>query len=413
MTILHEGDPINKGFCGTAPPPMDDEEWAALLDEEPGISNETQNSTHAREQPAPPKPKFTAQKASDIVKKDLNWLWYPFFPQGTLCSIVGAQSAGKTYLMLKMAADIANGVELPQENLHPNYLPFKDPRNVMLFMSEDDPSRTIKKRLDELVTEEEQENIYIIGVGEEHIAMTDPEVEKAIAELKPALVVFDPVQAYMPTGTDMNNQVDVRAVLSHMIALAEKYNVTILYTQHMNKQTTQSALYRANGSNELTAAPRASVLLGKDPENENRRVMAVTKANLVRLEHQKSIVFEIDTRLTPSIQWRGVTDLQADDIASVRRSKNGEPTAEEEYRKAPKRSEAAVFLEELLENNDGHCLFSEIEKQGKAQKISRSALYRAKDNMKEFIKNTQKGGNKPVYWYFEGHEPPEQFEIGE
>ena len=354
---------------------------------------------------SPKEPRFIIQRADQIEKKDTEWLWYPFFPQGTLCSIVGAQSAGKTYLMLKMAAAIANGEDLPGEDLNSKYHPFKQPRNVLLFMSEDDPSRTLKKRLNELVPEEKQKNIHIVGVGKEHIAMTDIDVESAIKELKPALVVFDPVQAYMPIGIDMNNQIDVRAVLSSMIAIAEKYNVTILYTQHMNKQTTQSAMYRANGSNELTAAPRASVLLGKDPADENRRVIAVAKANLVKLAHQKSIVFEINTDSFPSIIWRGITDLQADDITGVRRSQ-AKPQ-DEQYRKPSKRSEAEEFLQDFLENCEGYATFKTIEKAAKSAGIARDTLYKAKNNMK-FIKSCKRDFLVVAYWHFEGCEPPEQ-----
>ena len=351
---------------------------------------------------------FIMQRADQIEKKDTEWLWYPFFPQGTLCSLVGAQSAGKTYLILKLAAAIANGEALPGEDLAYNYSPFKEPRNVLLFMSEDDPNRTLKKRLDELVPEDKQRNIYIIGVGMGHIAMNDSAVEQAIADLKPALVVFDPVQAYMPLGIDMNNQVNVRAVLSSMIALAEKYNVTILYTQHMNKQITQSALYRANGSNELTAAPRASVLLGKDPEDENRRIIAVAKANLVKLEHQKSVVFEIDTHKFPSIIWQGTTDLQADDITSVKRSQAKAQDCEP--KKPNRRSEAKDFIQSFLESCGGYATFKSIEKAAKDRGISRDTLYKARGEM-EWVKSSPKGYGSTVYWYLEGHEPPEQLTI--
>ena len=93
--------------------------------------------------------------------------------------------------------------------------------------------------------------------------------------------------------------------------------------------------------------------------------MAITKANLVKLEHQKSVAFEIDTAKFPSVVWCGTTDLQADDIASVRRSVK-EVNTDTEYRAAPKRSHAEIFLESILEENDGSCLFSEIESQAKA-----------------------------------------------
>ena len=82
---------------------------------------------------SPTKSRIVPLRASEIKQISLEWLWYPFFPQGTLVSVVGAQSAGKTYLMLKLAADVANGMELPQETLWSDYQPFKEGRPVILI----------------------------------------------------------------------------------------------------------------------------------------------------------------------------------------------------------------------------------------------------------------------------------------
>ena len=71
-----------------------------------------------------------------------------------------------------------------------------------------------------------------------------------------ALVVVDPISAFMGK-TDSYNNSEVRGeILAPLAGLAERYNVTILCISHLNKNTNSGALDRIAGSIAFGGAAR-------------------------------------------------------------------------------------------------------------------------------------------------------------
>ena len=68
------------------------------------------------------------------------------------------------------------------------------------------------------------------------------------------LIQIDPVSAYLG-GTDSHKNADVRALLSPLSDLAEKFNVAVVVVTHLNKGS-GAAMYRSVGSIAFTAAAR-------------------------------------------------------------------------------------------------------------------------------------------------------------
>ena len=52
-------------------------------------------------------------KASEIEPKEVKWLWYPYIPYGKITIIEGDPGEGKTTLVLKLAAALSRGLQLP------------------------------------------------------------------------------------------------------------------------------------------------------------------------------------------------------------------------------------------------------------------------------------------------------------
>jgi RecA-family ATPase len=67
------------------------------------------------------------------------------------------------------------------------------------------------------------------------------------------LVIIDPISAYLG-DTDSHNNTDVRARLSPLAELAERYRVAIVCISHTNKSAGSSAIYRTSGSTAFVAA---------------------------------------------------------------------------------------------------------------------------------------------------------------
>ena len=349
-----------------------------------------------------------------MTRKDIDWYWYPYIRRGTINSVVATQGTGKSYLMCKIAAMASRGQrhELPLHNKQYNYCPGTDPEVTLYLNAEDDPEEDTRWRLE--LCGADLTKVATVDIHAMAINFYSPCIEHWIREARPSLMVFDPIQQFFvgvdPYGKalDMNDSTSVRPAFTHMRILAKKYNVAIVFIMHPNKNNMQSALHAAMGSNDMTAAPRSAVYIGRNPDDKEQRIIAVTKANSVPDAHQKSIAFRFDME-RGGIVFDGESPLLADDIRETKRS--SKPNDDLTVKKAPAREEAEIWLENIIEEAGGYIQYSDIEKAYRRDKISRSAVHRAREKMDDFIKRTSKGANRVVYWYFTGSEPPEQMTL--
>lgn len=61
-------------------------------------------------------------------------------------------------------------------------------------------------------------------------------LKELIEQVKPALIVFDPLQAFIPVDMQMGQRNAMRACLSPLIGIGEQYGVTSLIVVHTNKK---------------------------------------------------------------------------------------------------------------------------------------------------------------------------------
>jgi RecA-family ATPase len=94
-------------------------------------------------------------------------------------------------------------------------------------------------------------------------------IENAIVKHRPALVVVDPIIAYVG-DKDTHKAAQVRSLLAPLAALAENHKIAILAIRHLNKGTGKAA-YRGQGSVDFLAACRSAFLAGEDPDNPTKR----------------------------------------------------------------------------------------------------------------------------------------------
>jgi AAA domain len=198
-------------------------------------------------------------------------------------------------------------------------------------------------------------------------------IEKAILEHHPALVIVDPIIAYV-AGKDTHKANEVRGLLAPLAALAEKFKIAILAIRHLNKGTGKAA-YRGQGSVDFLAACRSAFLAGEDPENPGQKVLCHIKANLG--PKTPSITYTInDGRFL----WGEETSITAEQVLAV-------PIEGDERSKV---EEAKSFLEDTLGN--GPLASSEGEKETKGAGIAPTTLRRAKTALGVKPKKASFGG---------------------
>ncbi len=314
-----------------------------------------------------------------IEAEEVSWLWPGLIPKGKLTMMEGDPGCGKTWLSLCLAATVSNGAFLPnQETGKVDHV--VEPAEVLYMTAEDGIADTIKPRLDAVGAVDER--IHLLeGVRDEKgrlnpVSLENMEpIEEAVETVKPALIIIDPIQGYLGGKTDMYRANEVRPLLASLGKLAERHGCAVVCIRHLTKGNSPKAVYRGMGSIDFAAAARSILLVGRDPDDQNKRAVIQTKNSLAEMSNAVGFTLERGEFL-----WTGQSDLTA-----ARMFKN-EPDDEERSTLA----DAKEFLEQEL--SDGPVESATLKKAAQEQGISYATLRRAKDNMKiESVKTGGKG----------------------
>lgn len=261
--------------------------------------------------------KFLSRSMAEVEEENLDWIWYPYLARGELTILEGDPGLGKSYLAQMVAMAICDGGKLPCVK----------PRSIVTgkiayFDIENSAGSVTKKRL--------REN----GLKMMHNFFQEPEpftiddddtldrVYEAIERLRPTLVVFDTLNTYMG-GADIHNSSETQQTFKRFGDIARRFNCAVLVLRHLTKTTKGvTALYRGQGSIAFAGFARVVMTVGVNPEDQDVKVMAVTKINVAR--PPKALTFTIEglpdtlkEQDRSQFLWGEFVDLTADEIISV------------------------------------------------------------------------------------------------
>ena len=160
----------------------------------------------------------------------------------------------------------------------------------------------------------------------------------ALEEIKPVLVVIDPLQAYIGDKIDMHRANETRPLLSNLSKLAEIFGCAVLAIRHISKGGSK-ALYRGIGSIDFAAAARSVLTVGQEPITK-QKAMAHIKSSCA--ENGVTLNFEIHPDF--GFGWAGVSSFTAEDLLAPPSLKHNQ----ENDGKNSRLIEAIDFLYELL-----------------------------------------------------------------
>jgi AAA domain len=337
---------------------------------------------------------------STVEAKEVSWLWHPYIPLAKLTLLEGDPSAGKTFLSLALCASITKGFAFLNQDGSPLNGSDTEPRSVVYMTAEDGLDDTIKPRFDSMGGDSSR--LYALTgfsltdeLGKEHhdlaVSLADVDVLRGTLEqVKPTLVVIDPIQAYLGAGVDMHRANEVRPLLSGLSKLAEEFLCAFILIRHLGKSTKGKAMYSGLGSIDFAAAARSVLLAG---EHNGNKVMAHVKSSLAPTGKSMSYSIGGESGFT----WDGVSTLTAEDIRAF------EPEVESKDDKGSL-EEATEWLEsQLLE---GAIAASTLQGYAAKEGISRASLRRAKKELAVKSRRQSKGneGGGTWLWYLDGHE---------
>lgn len=321
-----------------------------------------------------------------IQKKDLEWIWYPRIPKGKITIIQGAPGVGKTMFVCQLIADLTAGRPFLGE---PDICGIdgkpRKPMNVLYQIVEDDAEDTIVPRL--IKAGADMERVKNIDESEHPLSFEDQRIKEAIIQNNISVAVFDPLVTYLGSKPDMNKANETRAVMQKVVNVAKETGCTFVIIAHTNKQSIEkSAMNRLSGSIDFLASVRSMMTLGTDPNDYSIKALALTKSNLSA--GASTILFRItaDDESAGLLEFVSYSDLSSDDIIQrVQRKKS-----------SPQMEEAKGFLATML-SSKGYCRQADLEKEWKKNGMSRSTIYRAKEEMK-ILSVRMKSPDDEAYW---------------
>src|SRR5687768_12270788 len=174
---------------------------------------------------------------ADVQPTEVEWLWNPYIPLGKLTLFDGDPAVGKSWASCALAASVTRGEGLPG-------MRETEPRNVLLLSAEDSLSDTIRPRLEGLRADLDRVKFHSeLTLDENGLA----KLEAKVAQLKPALIILDPLFAFVGGKKDIYRDNDARTVTTPLARLAEAYSCAIVAVRHLTKMQ-QKALYAGGGS---------------------------------------------------------------------------------------------------------------------------------------------------------------------
>jgi len=242
-------------------------------------------------------PRAVTFRISDVKSQPLRWLWENMIPRGKLTVMCGDPGLGKSFMTLDILSRISTGSPMPGEaefgagaglgvGVGECTTMRREPMSGILLSAEDDPSDTIRPRL-EVMGANLEKAIVFDGVEQANGDVFDFVLGENIKQLYElveqtgdvGLVVVDPISAYVGE-TDSYNNAQVRAMLKPLSDMAADLDVAVVLVTHLRKGDAEKAVHRAMGSLAFTAAARTVLVVTKDPDDPDLRVVLVAKSNV-------------------------------------------------------------------------------------------------------------------------------------
>lgn len=227
-----------------------------------------------------------------IEKREVEWLIPGYVPRKGITILGGDGGTGKSAIECSIAAAISTG--------KPTFLletPYDcKPGRVVMLNAEDPYSEVLKPLL--TVNNANQENVIALDekqIKEEGLAYSDDRLKEAIKEFKPDLIIFDPIQQFLPEQVHMAERNAMRREMSHAMAMAAENNCAVLICMHTNKKQGVYGRQRLADSADIWDIARSVLMAGVGDDGSVH--VTHEKSNFAKLQDSVVFTFDDDRRI--------------------------------------------------------------------------------------------------------------------
>lgn len=311
---------------------------------------------------------FHLEKAADVEIREPEWLVPGYIPRYGITTIAGEGGVGKTSLWCSIIASITTGK--PCFMLEGQDIPFDSkPETVVVFSAEDSWNYVLKQRL--INNGADMERILYMGPEDERFTDLNfnSDLLKGIVEVnRPGLMVYDPIQAFVPENLRMGDRNAMRKCFSPLIGFGETYKTTSIVIAHANKQSGVWGRKRIADSSDIWDASRSVLMTGIVSDSDGMRYISHEKSNWGK--QQDSVLYELKNGVPIFKGYSKKKDREF--ILADSKAKNIAPAIEEAK---------DFILETLIEHKQME--ISELDELAKIEGISKHTLKDAKAKLRQ------------------------------
>lgn len=322
------------------------------------------------EPPPPEKSPFLSSfhTLSDFTEEEPSWLVEGWIPEGQITLLAADGGTGKTTLWCNLVAALSSGrpclLDSPDVK--------REPLKVAFFSTEDSVKKKLKRQLRQAGANED--NIlttdFSSGGGDalRELKLGSDRLREVIANFRPALCVFDPIQGFLPSRVNMGSRNEMRDCLAPLIALGEEFGTAFFIVCHTNKRMGASDRSRLADSADLWDVARSVLMMGYTGE-PGQRYLSHEKNNYADRQETLLLSFGEGGQLVKEgTTWKRDREFMQEAVTQ---------------RSAPQREECKAFLLEKLGERGNSMASKELEQLAREAGYSNHTLRRAKAELRE------------------------------
>lgn len=250
---------------------------------------------------------FVLKSFADVDYKDPEFIIKPYIREGAINIVQGDPDAGKTAFCCSLAAAVSTGGDICGHAAK---------QGKVIIISTEDETSTLRGRIEadggdisSCVFPTDPDD----PTGETmltDLTYTDERIEQMIQAAQAKLIIFDPSQAFFGAEVNMNLANQTRPILQKLANVAQRHGCAVVIVEHLNKNTKGKAIHRGQGSMDIIGNSRSALHIGRNPDDEDERLMFHIKSN--NAKKGEALSYQIGER--GKVTWKGRTSLTVDDL---------------------------------------------------------------------------------------------------
>lgn len=308
-----------------------------------------------------------------IPEEHPEWLEGHYIPKKSITILCGTGGVGKTSIWCSIAAAISRGENsFLTGNTEIRSGILRENRKVIFFSAEDSVGAVLKSKLRD--AQADQKNILCLDLADKRfhdVKLSGSYIEKVIKKYRPALCVFDPIQAFIDKRIKMSDRNAMRQEVEPLLRLGQQYDTTFLLVMHTNKQSNVWGRQRMADSADLWDVARSVLMVG-DTSNETYGYISQEKNSYAK--PADTVIYE---KAGGIAVFRGTTNKKDRDYvleASAIRTGNRESNITDEA--------CDFILSTLSEKEDRRMPVADLDEEMKAFGYTINAIRTAKNKLK-------------------------------